>query len=754
MKNTFLVLGAILISLGISIPETYAQTQKLKLTNSGIVRKVIEIKNANEKGFLYVLQDDFSASVGTDDHCYTTCITTLVKTRLNGDVLWAKDVPYCTLNGIAENKVSSEIIVAGSGTFDRDQPSHVMVQFLTEDGVVIEQKSITCLPETEGPEPPGGIDLSSQENLCNIRVYDIDGTQSGGYILVGGILEEMVLNVNGVPKLGEKGIVITIKSDHSYHWTKVGPVNTSGNSGSPNVLQNSFFTKVATDDRGHYVYGQGNPSYYIGYSTTPNFGIIHFEEDGTEIWNGDIIRNALALEFEATAGKSILPFNGNRLLHIGQTLFGTEILVQDLDNPYPQFAMIHQLNLDGIFLDEVDLLELETSNTAEFLATGVKVGSDGTEDAVIVAFDEGFSNYTIRYLGFDGVKSDFHTACSLINDFKHSSIAVAEDAGTFMATFHTPTNEPMLIIGSTQNWGNCTYAEVENFNVRNFVHDFYNFSTLKDLATGFVPMDMPVVDVLYGSDDECCTIDADLMDNTYYLCPGENLNIAVNSLGYPFLAVLSNGNLPVVMDDNIVSISQEGDYTLVYTDLAGKCFGTESFTVVSSNVLGVQVDFVCQSDPPVQLTSNIPNGTWSSNEVSVDPLLGVVFPATYTSSPATISYTVAYTSYTGSECVVTESFQLTIGNCRNGVAETQNAIGSSNELLIFPNPANDVLFIQSQNEQQIDVVILYDMMGKISIQSTVGQRNTQLNTADLPAGVYVLSVNQNGQQLKQRIIIE
>jgi len=64
----------------------------------------------------------------------------------------------------------------------------------------------------------------------------------------------------------------------------------------------------------------------------------------------------------------------------------------------------------------------------------------------------------------------------------------------------------------------------------------------------------------------------------------------------------------------------------------------------------------------------------------------------------------------------------------------------NNDLTIYPNPADDVLIIKSDIEYQS--VIIYDHIG--NLVSRILTNESRINVADLPAGVYLISI-QNEQ---------
>lgn len=69
-----------------------------------------------------------------------------------------------------------------------------------------------------------------------------------------------------------------------------------------------------------------------------------------------------------------------------------------------------------------------------------------------------------------------------------------------------------------------------------------------------------------------------------------------------------------------------------------------------------------------------------------------------------------------------------------GIAEYET--GSSN-LRIWPNPANNILHVESANEP-IDHVCILDLNGKALIRQSLKNSNPVVNITDLPAGIYIV----------------
>ena len=84
-------------------------------------------------------------------------------------------------------------------------------------------------------------------------------------------------------------------------------------------------------------------------------------------------------------------------------------------------------------------------------------------------------------------------------------------------------------------------------------------------------------------------------------------------------------------------------------------------------------------------------------------------------------------------------------------------------LTVYPNPADDVLFIELNGGAWIANVALYDLQGRVVgtrfIASATGASATgasaTVNMHDIPAGVYVLRVTDaDGHEYHQKIVRE
>ena len=86
-------------------------------------------------------------------------------------------------------------------------------------------------------------------------------------------------------------------------------------------------------------------------------------------------------------------------------------------------------------------------------------------------------------------------------------------------------------------------------------------------------------------------------------------------------------------------------------------------------------------------------------------------------------------------------------NIPEGIEENGPSIGSG-ALVVYPNPANDVLFVETRLIASLpdQTYRITNMMGQTLLQGTITEEIQQINIGNLPAGLYFLSLS--GQTVK------
>jgi hypothetical protein len=64
-----------------------------------------------------------------------------------------------------------------------------------------------------------------------------------------------------------------------------------------------------------------------------------------------------------------------------------------------------------------------------------------------------------------------------------------------------------------------------------------------------------------------------------------------------------------------------------------------------------------------------------------------------------------------------------------------------NAFILYPNPANDMLNIQTKGGVQIHSIGIYNMLGQLVLAVTNAENVSQIDVSDLASGNYFLKVN-------------
>jgi hypothetical protein len=76
------------------------------------------------------------------------------------------------------------------------------------------------------------------------------------------------------------------------------------------------------------------------------------------------------------------------------------------------------------------------------------------------------------------------------------------------------------------------------------------------------------------------------------------------------------------------------------------------------------------------------------------------------------------------------------------------------DISIYPNPARDKMTIYSQSSRILEVEI-YDLTGTCVYQNlNAGSNRVEMETHNLPKGMYVLKIRDEGNTISRRIVIQ
>ncbi|MEC5166793.1 hypothetical protein RCH18_002542 [Flavobacterium sp. PL11] len=129
-----------------------------------------------------------------------------------------------------------------------------------------------------------------------------------------------------------------------------------------------------------------------------------------------------------------------------------------------------------------------------------------------------------------------------------------------------------------------------------------------------------------------------------------------------------------------------------------------------------------------------------------------------TGTSGTVSYSLGqvFYTYTGlTDYTLAEGIQHF--NIDNILAIKENSIVIKNEILLFPNPVNDIVNLNIgdfNSEKGKQFYHLYDLQGRLLREDIIEDLTTQINLADLKSAIYIFSVFCDNKVLKTFKVIK
>ena len=186
------------------------------------------------------------------------------------------------------------------------------------------------------------------------------------------------------------------------------------------------------------------------------------------------------------------------------------------------------------------------------------------------------------------------------------------------------------------------------------------------------------------------------------------------------------------------------------------CSGTETEASEGSFSIGYNYSFVTNGTSVTftfELLDTDKSGVvaflWRESPFSETPMSGYGNSFSITVNDFTIGETISYAckfAFAGG-LAVTQYFSYEVGD---DCALSSDQLSSSNQVFVYPNPADKEVFV-SVSQGSIDSLELYTING-IKIKKATATDRLQVN--ELASGLYLIKVNQNGQQSFHRIIVE
>lgn len=160
----------------------------------------------------------------------------------------------------------------------------------------------------------------------------------------------------------------------------------------------------------------------------------------------------------------------------------------------------------------------------------------------------------------------------------------------------------------------------------------------------------------------------------------------------------------------------------------------------SLNIAVTSTD-ICREAGVITMTPSPAGGNFSGTGVSgntFDPSVGVG------------SYTVTYAYTDANGCSGNTELVLNVSECTT-VRESKDALSF---VTIYPNPAKDVLVIQTKLSTSVYTASVYDATGRLVLSKEITGKEEKLNVSQLPNGVYVLQLKDQASNLRSIKLIK
>jgi hypothetical protein len=80
----------------------------------------------------------------------------------------------------------------------------------------------------------------------------------------------------------------------------------------------------------------------------------------------------------------------------------------------------------------------------------------------------------------------------------------------------------------------------------------------------------------------------------------------------------------------------------------------------------------------------------------------------------------------------------------------QNEEFTTNSFTIYPNPVKDILFIENNNNNLIQKIVVYDVMGKTVIEQN--GNSAQIDFSNITSGLYLVKITSEKELIVKKII--
>ncbi len=193
----------------------------------------------------------------------------------------------------------------------------------------------------------------------------------------------------------------------------------------------------------------------------------------------------------------------------------------------------------------------------------------------------------------------------------------------------------------------------------------------------------------------------------------------------------------------------------IYQRVNGLTVGVQyTFSVeVRSEATGTPVEMYILN---TEIADEVGINTNGSSDTAVDGFLNYTNTALNVWETATFSFTASDTFavvYLRSLNTINEMDEVFFDNFSLVSSTASVNDFSISNIKLFPNPAKDILTIQTTNGIKIASVEVFDILGKQIIKSEL--QNNTLNVSELTQGMYIVKmISEEGNSISQKVVIE
>jgi hypothetical protein len=199
---------------------------------------------------------------------------------------------------------------------------------------------------------------------------------------------------------------------------------------------------------------------------------------------------------------------------------------------------------------------------------------------------------------------------------------------------------------------------------------------------------------------------------------------------------------PGVYSITLMSSNQQGSVSVTQTVNVNNCAPSANFTFPTEACTVAVIQ-----------ASNTTSGSGNTYTWSVNPTPTSILPNAIAQSPTiTISNVNTYTvTLLASNISGTASVSkiISVGAC---VGIEENSMFAEN-VLIYPNPAADKLIIEVSGVDSFNYK-LTNILGKVVLDEKSSKEKVKLNVENIAPGIYFLTLENKGQKITRKIIIE